>query len=419
MTAESPALLGTTIAYCNACRTRHPARYEDDCGRVVYAIDCPHDPKKTVVSSNPALFTALRAYEKAPATPAASGKRRFRFYLISLTDHCNFQCPICYAAAGPHGQKFKTTDQIRQLAAKVKADGGRMISISGGEPTLHPQLPEIVRILRYDFGLCPVLITNGLKVSEDPQCLRVLKAAGLRSVHMQFDTLDARTYRIMRGRADVGEKVRAIENVRAAGLDLGLVVTVCNENLAELGSLLDYACGLVPVLKSIAFQPFVPIGRFPENIATVTREDVIGSLVQSGSKYHLGAGDFFPLLPASPGDSVPHADCSAHAFLCIENQLAYPLPPAGRPIAVSDGRPLEAPSRGESLTSALVPREIARSMKAVRRRRKAEFLFVSAMSFMCPRTRDEERLSRCIVAMVSEDGIVGLCERGCGGAGLR
>jgi uncharacterized radical SAM superfamily Fe-S cluster-containing enzyme len=270
-------------------------------------------------------------------------------------------------------------------------------------------------MVRHDFGLFPVLITNGLRISEDPEFVRVLKAAGLRSVHMQFDTLDTRTYRMMRGREDVGEKIRAIENVRAAGLNLGLVVTVCRENLSELGSLLDYACSLVPALKIIVFQPVVPIGRFPANIGTVTREDVIHSLVESGSKYHLSAGDFFPFLPTSTGDRVPHADCSAHAFLRIENGRACPLPLAYQQIVVSGRRQLDAPSPGELLTSELVPREIVNQMRSVWRTRKARFLLVSTMSFMRPHTRDEERLSRCIVAMVKEDGIAGFCERGCGG----
>jgi hypothetical protein len=80
MSAESPALLGRTIAYCAECRRSHPARYEDDCGKVVYAIDCPHEPKKTVVSSNPGLFAALRSFEDVSPTVAFTLRKQRSVY---------------------------------------------------------------------------------------------------------------------------------------------------------------------------------------------------------------------------------------------------------------------------------------------------------------------------------------------------
>jgi uncharacterized radical SAM superfamily Fe-S cluster-containing enzyme len=418
MSPGTVTVLGKTTAYCTDCRSIHAARYEEDSGKVIYSIDCPHDLRRTVVSTDPTVFTVLRCREAACPAPACSGKRQYRFYLITLTDSCNFECPICYAEAGPHGRTYRSVEQVRQLALRIKADGGRRVSLSGGEPTLHPHLPEIVRMVRHEIGLSPVLVTNGLKLSEDPRYARVLKAAGLRSAHLQFDTLDPGTYYQMRGRSHIGEKFKAVDNVRAAGLRLGLVVTVCQYNLSELGRLVDYACSLVPALRIIVFQPAVPVGRFPENMGNVTREDVIRGLVQSGSKYHLRTTDFFPFLPVRTGLNVPHADCSAHAFLCVKGEHAYPLGRGHRQVAVSEGHPPETPSRGGLLASELIPSAILDDMRSALRQRqwRPHYLLISIMAFMRPDTRDERRISRCIVAMVNEDGIAGLCEHGCGGA---
>jgi hypothetical protein len=289
--------------------------------------------------------------------------------------------------------------------------------LSGGEPTLHQQLPEIVHMVRHEFGLSPVLVTNGLKLAEDPQYAQVLKDQGLHEVHLQFDTLDPDTYYKIRRRRDFSEKFRAIDNIRAAGMKLGLVVTVCQYNLAELGRLVDYACGLVPTLKILVFQPAVPLGRFPADICSVTREDVIRELIESGSTYRLRASDFFPFPPATSGQSLPHADCSAHVILCVERDHAYPLAVAPRPSAVLASPSHHAPPRGGLLSAKLIPRKTLDDMRSALRRGQRHCLLVSVIAFMHPRTRDEQRMARCIVGMVSEDGIVGLCERGCSGLG--
>ena len=75
-----------------------------------------------------------------------------------------------------------------------------VIQLSGGEPTVREDLPEIIRLARsYGFGFVQIN-TNGLRLSEDPAYARQLREAGLSSVFLQFDGTRDEIYRKLRGR---------------------------------------------------------------------------------------------------------------------------------------------------------------------------------------------------------------------------
>ena len=122
----------------------HPARYEEVSGRVIYAIDCPEGAKSTTVSSDGHLFRRIRTHHLFPhdaPRPVAAGRRS---YFLEITDGCNLNCPICYARSGSRGQAHLSLDEVRELGRRIRADGGRRVSVTGGEPTVHPQLPQII-----------------------------------------------------------------------------------------------------------------------------------------------------------------------------------------------------------------------------------------------------------------------------------
>lgn len=410
---ETVRLLSESTAYCAECGCSHRVTYEDRAGKVFYSIECPNRPTETLVSSNSEFFSAMRSRQSRAPHPSAWSGRAYDFYVIAITDRCNIRCPVCYAACSPAGQRFLSLDELRRAARLVKSNGGRRLSMSGGEPTMHPQLPEMIRIVRQEIGLSPVLVTNGLRIAEDYSFLLTLKAAGLRRVHLQFDTLDNETYRAIRGRNDVGEKLRAVDHVVSAGMHLGLVSTVCALNLGEAGKLLEFAQQLVPALRILVFQPAVPTGRFPDYLQTVTREDVVRALTGFRGSYVLRESDFAPFPRPESGHQAAHPDCSAHVLMCSDGSHACPLSTQNGVSSCSAKRQRVCSNTG-LLTADVLTAGIVRELKnrGGRTGRWRPF-FVSLISFMRPGLRDDNRLHRCVVGSVTDRSIVPLCESGC------
>ncbi len=105
-------------------------------------------------------------------------------------------------------------EKIRWLLERaIAAVGQSNLQLSGGEPTLRDDLPEIVEIAR-TVGYSFIQVnTNGLRLAADKDYLQRLSAAGLSSAFLQFDGVDDEIYRLsLRGRALLSQKLEAIRN---------------------------------------------------------------------------------------------------------------------------------------------------------------------------------------------------------------
>jgi len=143
----------------------------------------------------------------------------------------------------------------------VRDSGGRVITLTGGEPTLHEDLPRMISKAR-ELGLIVEIATNGLVCGQDDQYATRLKKSGLARAWLQFDTLDPETHRLMRGHDHIATKMKAAKNLIKSGIRLGFVVTVTRYNCHQLGEVIDYALSLVPGFQFIVFQVAAPGGRF-------------------------------------------------------------------------------------------------------------------------------------------------------------
>jgi uncharacterized radical SAM superfamily Fe-S cluster-containing enzyme len=397
--------LGTTTSRCGTCGEEHRAFYTRDSGRVKYVVECPVRPTEAVVSGDDRIYSTVR-WGLGSGNGLPPQARRWHFFQVAVTDRCTAECPLCYAEADRHGNRFLSADEFRERAMHIRRYGGIRISLTGGEPTSHPELPELIRIARHECGLMPTLVTNGHRFAHDPTYLHTLKRAGLTRVQLQFDTFDDRTYEVMRGRRDCAEKLAAVDRIVAARMKLGLIATVCDRNLPEVGALLLYARSLAPVLRTLIFQPMVMVGRLPAGLATVSAEEIIRTLVERSPGCDLNPADFRPFPRLENGHTV-HPSCSVHALLCGDGERTWAIRQAPGPGRAS-GAPPPAPS------GALLQRDILRKLRhrGAERTRRHAFL-ISILSFMYPLTRDEERVKRCIVASVGDRGFEGLCEKAC------
>ena len=145
--------------------------------------------------------------------------RRIEYLRVSVTDRCNFRCVYCMPAAGlPWLPKadLLSYEEIAETVRQIAALGLRRVRLTGGEPTIRPQLDRLVGLLRAAATLDDVsLSTNGVRL---PELAPALRAAGLDRVNISADSL--RPDRIARlARRDLGfDPVVAATAATAAGL---------------------------------------------------------------------------------------------------------------------------------------------------------------------------------------------------------
>ena len=242
--------------------------------------------------------------------------------LLELTKRCNLRCPVCFASAGDAGEDLRL-DEIAALYDWLMAHGGPFnIQLSGGEPTVRDDLPEIIRLGREKGFSFFQLNTNGLRLAAEPDYARKLKAAGLNTVFLQFDGLDDQVYITLRGRALLEEKRRCVEFCAAAGLGVVLVpVIAAGVNEDQLFPIVRYALDNSPAVRGVHIQPISYFGRcaLDRPARPLTIPAVLRLLeAQSGGLLH--AADF-------SGGGAENPYCSFHAaYRILRDGGLKPLP---------------------------------------------------------------------------------------------
>src|SRR5947209_735108 len=210
--------LGTTRSLCPHCRRVVDAKIVVRDGRVYFRKRCPeHGPVEDFVCSDVAYWDrnefsqparVPRKYGVQPdkGCPLDCGlctehEQHTCIALVEVTTGCNLKCPTCFAESGPGGAHVDFATYTKMVDRLVELEGAvDVLQISGGEPTLHP---ELVRMARYAYGK-PIQVvmvnTNGLRLARDPGLAAELAEMRDRlEVYLQFDGFDPATHRALRG----------------------------------------------------------------------------------------------------------------------------------------------------------------------------------------------------------------------------
>ncbi len=239
--------------------------------------------------------------------------------LIEVNTACNLDCPICFADAGP-GYNLTMDDVERMLDRFVQLEGNpEVVQFSGGEPTIHPRILDFVRAAK-ERGIPHVMInSNGLRIAQDDAFLEAL--AELRpTIYFQFDGLESRTYQVIRGEDLLETKVKALDRLAQADLDVALVAAIeqgVNEH--EVGDIVKFGLRH-PAVRGVVFQPVTHVGRhIPfDPLRRVTIPDVIrGIIEQSGGLFV--REDFVPVPCCFP-------TCQVNTYLYVDGEEVIPLP---------------------------------------------------------------------------------------------
>lgn len=388
--------------------------------------------------------------------------------LIEVTQRCNLRCPVCFASAGQgeeHGDGRSEGDArasrreddptlgelVSRLAVLRPRAGDANIQLSGGEPTLRDDLPQLVTAVRglgYPFVQ---LNTNGLRLAREAGYAARLAAAGLDSVFLQFDGPDDAATARLRGQPLHPDKVRAVDACAAAGLGVVLVCTVARGvNDHCLGDIVRFGLARVPVVRGAHFQPVSFFGRY-EGFGALGGEsggeevDAVGRTLddlREAARITLPevmravrdqAGGLIPLAHLHP-PGCEHAQCSfSGTFMVHEGGRLEPaggaccgtgdngaekggMPPEPIPAALGAERARafvrrqwKAPDVAAGMggadstgggSSATPPRDDFERFLARAGRR----FTVSGMAFQDAWTLDTERLRGCCIHVAAPDG---------------
>ena len=242
--------------------------------------------------------------------------------LLELTQRCNLRCPVCFASSGE--QTAPPDPSLAEIEGQMDwlmAHGGPYnLQLSGGEPTMRDDLPEIIHAgLQRGFSFFQ-LNTNGIRLARESGYAAALKEAGLCTVFLQFDGLRDEIYTALRGKPLLKEKLQAIRRCAQAGLGVVLVPTVTpGVNDKELGNILRFAEKQMPHIRGVHFQPISYFGRcaLPGENRRITIPALLREIEeQTGGR--MKAFDF-------TGGSAENPYCTIHASYMRVGSSLKPL----------------------------------------------------------------------------------------------
>ena len=239
--------------------------------------------------------------------------------LIEVNTGCNLACPTCFANAGP-GYNLTLEQVDFMLDQFVRTEGDpEVVQFSGGEPTLHPRLFDMIRMAK-DKGIQHVMVnTNGRRIARDAEWARELGALQP-LIYLQFDGMEDETYVKLRGEPLLAEKLAALDRLAELDLDTILVAAVERDvNEHEVGKLVRFGLDH-PAVRGVNFQPVTHTGRHlpfdPTNRVTIP--EVI-ERIQNQTEGLFVKSDFVPVPCCHPG-------CQSITYAYVEDGQVTPLP---------------------------------------------------------------------------------------------
>ncbi|MGD9099527.1 MAG: radical SAM protein [Anaerolineae bacterium] len=427
-----------TRSLCPECRQVVDAQVLIRDGAVYLRKRCPeHGWHEALVSSDASWHLDAVKYNKPGAIPydlamdtkqdcpwdcglCPEHQQHTCIGIIEVTNRCNLACPTCFADAS-RGRDLSVAQVERMLDRLLQTEGQpEVVQISGGEPTLHPRLLDILKAAKSRDINYVMLNTNGLRLAQELDFVRQLADYGP-AIYLQFDGLKASTYEALRGRDLREVKRQALDNLAQAGLYAVLVATIVQGvNEDEIGDILHY--GLEhPAVLGVCYQPVTFSGRclnHQDPLHRVTLPDVLHALeAQTDGLFR--RDDFRPV-------PCPHPTCSASTYAFVDNGQVTPIT---RLLQVDDYLDFVTNRTVPDLSAELQPvLEALWSMAAVMgsdettgnlhcvacdinipanfgpEQAQEYFFLVHAHGFMDEHTFDVKRLMKCCVHELLPDG---------------
>jgi hypothetical protein len=332
--------LGMTQSTCGICHAVIPAKILMDGENVYFHKFCPeHGEFRVFVRSDVKNYLKSQRFVKPawePRTfmgdsragcPEGCGfcerhEQHLCMPIIEITDRCDLVCPVCINASGRNSKGTSSPWDLSihefQHLLDVVLEGERQVdvlSLSGGEPLLHPQLLDMIDEALSRKEIVRVsLSTNGLRFRDEPSLLRELHSRHV-VISLQLDGFHERIYETLRGKPILREKLEILDRLKECGITTSLTMTAAGGvNDDQFPAMLDYFFKQDHVV-SLMVQPVAFVGRgvdMGKELKRLTIPDVI-SLFGKADHPAVKGDDFVP-LPCS------HPLCFSLAFyLMLDN----------------------------------------------------------------------------------------------------
>ena len=337
------SLYGMTRSVCPDCLRMIDAEHITRDGAIIMRKWCPdHGWFESLIARNAERHLAQRRFNK-PGTMPLYFEREFKgcpdscglcpehqqhtcLGILEITQDCNLSCPVCFADAS-HAQSHLSMAQIGDMLDRLKKCEGNpeVIQLSGGEPTRHPHLIDVIQ-MAYDKGYEKVLVnTNGVRIVEDPAFLDELARVDP-TVYLQFDGFESETYKRLRGRDLASLKMKAVELMSEKNMSIVLVTTlVKGVNDHEMGALVDFALDQQKVrclnVQTATFTGRYAMKKFPgasDPMDRITLDDVVQAICEQ-SRHGFQMGDFYPV-------PCPDPACRQVTYVHKEGEQVTPIP---------------------------------------------------------------------------------------------
>ena len=310
--------LGMTHSVCGVCRQLVPAKVVAEDSKVYFEKFCPsHGRQRTLVYGDAEQYLRAQRFVKPAWVPLEFAGQASRpcpqgcglcsrheqhlcMPIVEITARCDLNCPVCLVQAGRDWDMTRE-DFRRVLDGLVRAEWQvDILTLSGGEPLLHPQVlglvdevasrPEIVRTS---------ISTNGLALLREPALLTALARRNV-VISLQFDGFDDAVYEKLRGRPLRDEKRRILDLLAKAAVTTSLTVTLAGGvNERELGPILEYFFSQRHVV-SLMIQPVAFVGRAAGMRGREDRLTIPDVIRLLGETRKVAAEDFSPLPCSHP-----------------------------------------------------------------------------------------------------------------------
>ncbi|MBA3949207.1 MAG: radical SAM protein [Acidobacteria bacterium] len=251
-------------------------------GKILMVKDCPiHGHFEDVMAIDTAFFKHLE--DAFPGSDIRShndeklhnhGSSTIKYgrgavLTIDLTNRCNMMCDPCFMDANQvgfvHELSWEDIKTLLDNAISIKPRRQMSVQFSGGEPTLSPHfLDACAYAVKVGYNSVQAA-TNGIEFAKNPEFAKKAAEAGLRYAYLQFDGIGnaANSHRLVGNLFDV--KLRAIENLYNAGVDLVPVTTIVNGvNNEQVGRIIQFALDNPKKINFLSFQPVSFTGRDEE-----------------------------------------------------------------------------------------------------------------------------------------------------------
>ncbi len=234
-------LLHTTTSLCRSCKRSLAAELHGVDGQVVMRKSCPeHGAQEVLISSSlkwyeqtmqqaPNLRRPVPRNEVTQGCPFDCGpcrqhEQQVLLPVVPITSACNLDCPICYTHNKNSGAFQLSEAELRAILAHLRAamPERRIINITGGEPTQHPQFLRLIELCAEE-GIHRITIsTHGLRFLKDEWLLPRLAALDARII-LSFDSFRAEANRDMLGGDFLALKLRVLELLEKHGVSTSLL----------------------------------------------------------------------------------------------------------------------------------------------------------------------------------------------------